>query len=229
MSGHDLPYWQRHERAIHANLKHPCAPRIGAKVPGPSWHFSWQPSIARERAPRVLATAPGVLESCHDTVLLMTEQKADESGQPHSAAVTAPARSSWGRWRWVAAPLGIVLLAGGRWEQLTSGEPFAILTAVGVIAFFVSLLWRIPGAPPRDRRADPEAWRAHARDGAVFFGVWFVVACLWLGAAAVLYEVRPANFFIPGIPASLTLLSLLRYRGADRAAALHARAETRRR
>jgi hypothetical protein len=128
----------------------------------------------------------------------------------------------------MAAAFGIALLAGGRWEQLTSGEPFVIVTAVGVIAFFVSLLWRIPGGPPRDRRADPEAWREHARGGAVFFGVWFVVACLWLGAAAVLYGVRPANFVVPAIPGSLSLLSLLTYRGADRAAALHARAEARR-
>ena len=148
----------------------------------------------------------------------MTDEKPDGATRP-----------AWHRWRWALAAVGLVLYTVSNWERLTSGKPFVILTAVGVIAFMVSLLWRIPGSPPREQRTDPEAWRTHARAGLLFFGAWFVVACLWLGTAAVLYAVRPANLVVPAIPGSLALISLLTYldAGAKRAARLHERAEAR--
>ena len=79
--------------------------------------------------------------------------------------------------------------------------------------------------PPLERRTSADAWRESARSGAIFFGFWFAVACIWLATAALLSEVQPANFIVPAIPGALLVTNLLTLRGAEKFAALHARAE----
>ena len=133
--------------------------------------------------------------------------------------------TAWDRWRRPLALVFAAVFAIGQWERLSSGEWFTIATGIGVVAFLASMLWRWPGPPPRDRRTSADAWRESARAGALFFGFWFVVACTWLATAALLYGVQPVNFIVPVIPGAVLAINLLTIRGADKAAALHARAE----
>jgi len=130
----------------------------------------------------------------------------------------------WDRWRRPLAVVFAVVFAVSQWERLSSGEPFAIATAIGVVCFFASMLWRRP-SPPRERRTSADAWRASARAGVIFFGFWFAVACIWLATAALLSELQPANFIVPLIPGVMLATNVLTLRGAEKFAALHARAE----
>jgi hypothetical protein len=136
----------------------------------------------------------------------------------------ASKEKSWDRWR---RPLALVLalvFAATQWDRLSSGEPFAIATGIGVVCFLASMLWRRP-TPPLELRASADAWRERARAGVLFFGAWFVVACIWLATAALFYEVEPVNFIVPVIPGALVATNLLTLRGAEKVAAMHARAE----
>jgi hypothetical protein len=136
----------------------------------------------------------------------------------------ASTAKSWDRWR---RPLALVLalvFAATQWDRLSSGEPFAIATGIGVVCFLASMLWRRP-TPPPELRASADAWRERARAGVWFFGVWFAVACIWLATAALFYEVQPLNFIVPVVPAVLAATNLLTLRGADNVAAMHGRAE----
>ena len=131
---------------------------------------------------------------------------------------------AWDRWRRPLAVVVAAVFALSQWERLSSGEPFAIATAVGAICFFASMLWRRP-TPPVDRRTSADAWRESARAGVIFFSFWFAVACIWLATAALLSEVRPANIIVPAIPGALLATNVLTFRGAEKVAALHAGSE----
>jgi hypothetical protein len=115
-----------------------------------------------------------------------------------------------------------LLLALGQWERVTSGEPFVVATGIGLVCFWVTLLW-LPIAPEPGRRTDADAWRGHGRRSALLHGFWVMVAIGWLALAAFLYGVRPANFVVPAIPAAFLASSLLQMRRAEKTAALYGR------
>ena len=136
----------------------------------------------------------------------------------------ASKEKSWDRWR---RPLALVLalvFAATQWDRLSSGEPFAIATGIGVVCFFASMLWRRP-TPPPELRTSADAWRERSRAGVLFFGAWFAIACIWLATAALFYEVQPVNLIVPVVPAALVVTNLLTLKGAEKVAATHARAE----
>ena len=131
---------------------------------------------------------------------------------------------SWERWRRPMAVVLALVFAVTQWDRLSSGEPFAIATGIGVVCFFASMLWRRP-TPPPDLRTSADAWRKSARSGVLFFGAWFVVACIWLATAALLYEVQPGNLIVLVIPGALIATNLITLRGAEQVAAVHTRAK----
>lgn len=119
-----------------------------------------------------------------------------------------------------------ILLAVGQWQRITSGEPFAIVTGLGLVGFWASL-FLLTRYPPREERTSPAAWRRTSRRSALVFGIWALVAWAWLGAAAVLYSVKPINLLVPAIPTGLALLQLPTYFRADRIALLQMAADSR--
>jgi hypothetical protein len=144
------------------------------------------------------------------------------TGQPSGT----PKGSAWDRWRRPVALTFALVFVVSQWERLSSGEPFTIATGIGVVCFFTSAMWRRP-TPPRELRTSADAWRDSAKERSLFFGFWFAVACIWLATAALLYEVRPMNLIVPALPGVFLATSLVSIRGAEKFAALHARAEAR--
>lgn len=133
-----------------------------------------------------------------------------------------PTLQMWTRWRRPILVVVGLLLAVGQWERVASGEPFVVATGIGLVCFWMTLLW-LPIAPEEGRRTAADAWRDHGRRAALFHGFWVIVAIVWLTVAAFLYGARPANFVVPAIPAALLALSLLQVRRAEKTAAMYAR------
>ena len=134
-----------------------------------------------------------------------------------------PTSQMWERWRRPVLVFVAIVFIVNQWERFASGQPFVIVTGVGVAAFWISLIFTRSNPEPA-LRTDGEAWRTNAHRGLLVFGAWTVVALGWLLVAAVLYSVRPLNLVVPALPALLVALQWWKYRNADRLAELQQRA-----
>lgn len=104
-----------------------------------------------------------------------------------------------------------------RWDRLRSGEPFLVVTGVGVAAFWISVVF-VRVVPGGDDRTDADAWRRLARQRMLLLGGWTAASVVWLATAAALYSIRPLNLVAVAIPALMLLSSWWTYRLADRLA-----------
>ena len=134
-----------------------------------------------------------------------------------------PTYQMWERWRRPVLVFVAIVFIANQWERFASGQPFVIVTGVGVAAFWISLLFTRSSPEPK-HRTDGEAWRTNAQRGLLVFGLWTVVAVGWFLVAALLYSVRPLNLVVPALPALLVASQWWKYRHADRLAELQQRA-----